>query len=214
MAYRWTITHFATYWRATSQLDTHPNAFITGSSLSGDYVQLFVQLTNDGVPVLYPRWSISHYGLEIPIAKMSHEQYLSLGHQYGNGDEVLTALPQKTIEDIAEIHQILATSFVSLRDVLAYLPTSIHVDVQILFPTVTQERAAGLSPSPNINNYADAILTEVFHHARATKEQNSDFMRSIVFSSYNPDVCTALNWKQPNCKSSVLRLNLLTLTWL
>lgn len=206
------ITHFATYWRATSQLDTHPSAFITGSSLSGDYVQLFVQLTNDGVPVLYPKWSISHYGLEIPIARMSHEQYLSLGHQYGNGDEVLAALPQKTVEDIAEIHQILATSFVSLRDVLAYLPTSINIDFQILFPTVVQERAAGLGPSPNINNYADAILKEVFHHARATKEQNPDFMRSIVFSSYNPDVCTALNWKQPNCKSSVLLLNLLTLT--
>ncbi len=196
------ITHFATYWRATSQLDTHPSAFITGSSLSGDYVQLFVQLTNDGVPVLYPKWSISHYGLEIPIAKISHEQYLSLGSQHGDNGHILTALSEKSVEDIAEIHQMLATSFVSLRDVLAYLPTSIHIDVQILFPTVMQEQAAGLRPSPNINNYADAILEEVFHHARATKEQNPDFMRSIVFSSYNPDVCTALNWKQPNCRFS------------
>lgn len=193
------ITHFATYWRATSQLDTHPNAFITGSSLSGDYVQLFVQLTRDGVPVLCPRWSIDHYGMEFPIARMSHEQYLSLGSQHRSDDDILATLPQKTVDDIATIHVALATSFVTLRDILAYLPTCINVDIQVLFPTIAQERALGLSPSPNINNYADAILKDVFDHARWTKEQNPDFMRSIVFTSYNVDVCTALNWKQPNC---------------
>ena len=193
------ITHFATYWRATSQLDTHPNAFITGSSLSGDYVQLFVQLTSDGVPVLYPEWSINHYGMEFPIARMSHEQYLSLGSQHGSGQEILRTLPQKTANDITAIHMTLAKSFVTLRDVLSYLPTSIHVNIQILFPTVAQERALGLSPSPNINNYADAILKDVFDHARSTKEQNPDFMRSIVFTSYNASICTAINWKQPNC---------------
>lgn len=193
------ITHFATYWRATSQLDTHPNAFITGSSLSGDYVQLFVQLTSDGIPVLYPQWSIDHFGMEVPIARMSHEQYLTLGSQHGHGEEILATLPQKKIEDIAVIHLALATSFVTLRDVLAYLPTCINVDVQVLFPTNAQERALGSGPSPNINNYVDAILKDVFDHARSTKEQDPDFMRSIVFTSYNADVCTAINWKQPNC---------------
>ena len=193
------ITHFATYWRATSQLVTHPNALITGSSLSGDYVQLFVQLTSDAVPVLYPRWSISHYGIDFTIFRMSHEQYSSLGSQHGSGDEILTTLAGKTIDDIAAVHKILSTSFVTLRDVLLYLPTSIHVEIQVLFPTVAQERSLGLGPSPNINNYADAILKDVFDHARATKEQTPDFMRSIVFASYNPDICTALNWKQPNC---------------
>ncbi len=194
------ITHFATYWRATSQLDAHPTGFITGSSLSGDYMQLFVQLTRDGVPILYPRWAINHHGIDFPIARMSHEQYLSLGSEYGYGDEILTTLPEKTVNDIASIHQMLAMSFVSMRDVLAYLPTSIHIDIQVLFPTIVQERALGLSPSSNINNYADAILKDVFDHARMTKEHNPDFMRSIVFTSYNSDICTALNWKQPNCR--------------
>ena len=40
----------------------------------------------------------------------------------------------------------------------------------------------------------------VFDHARLTKEQTPDFMRSIVFTSHNVDICTALNWKQPNCE--------------
>ena len=194
------ITHFATYWRATSQLDNHPSAFITGSSLSGDYVQLFVQLTSDGVPILYPRWSVDHYGIELPVGRMNYQQYLSIGSQHGKGDEILTTLSEKSVDDIAEIHYALATSFVSLRDVLAHLPTRIPIDIQLLFPTVLQEQSFGLQPSPNINYYADAILKEVFDHARFTKEQNPDFMRSIVFTSYNADICTALNWKQPNCE--------------
>ncbi|GAB1204574.1 hypothetical protein APSETT445_003230 [Aspergillus pseudonomiae] len=46
--------------------------------------------------------------------------------------------------------------------------------------------------------FADAILTVVFDHARVSREQNPEFMRSVVFTSYNPNICVALNWKQPN----------------
>ncbi|KAL8812627.1 MAG: hypothetical protein Q9200_000886 [Gallowayella weberi] len=182
------ITHFATYWKATSQLDTHPSALITGSSLSGDYVQVSVQVTKDGLPVVYPKWTVNHHGIEVPISRMSYDQYLSLGSQYGQGDETLPALTQATMEDIAEIYLTLATCFCTLRDLLRYLPTSIHVNIQVLFPTVAQERAFDLSPSPDINTYADAILKDVFDHARSTREHDPDSMRSIVFTSYNPDI--------------------------
>ncbi|KAL8845797.1 MAG: hypothetical protein Q9221_009066 [Calogaya cf. arnoldii] len=192
------ITHFATYWKATSQLDTHPGALITGSSLSGDYAQICVQVTRDGVPVIYPRWSLNHHGIEVPIGRMSYRQYLSLGSQYGQEKGVLYTLREMTTDDIAKIHSTLATGFFALKDVLRYLATSVHINVQVLFPTVAQERAFDLSPSPNINSDADAILKDVFDHARSTREHDPDSMRSIVFTSYNPDICTALNWKQPN----------------
>ncbi|KAL8668840.1 MAG: hypothetical protein Q9168_006546 [Polycauliona sp. 1 TL-2023] len=192
------ITHFATYWKATSQLDTHPSALITGSSLSGDYAQICVQVTRDGVPVIYPRWILNHHGIEIPISRLSYTQYLSLSSQYGQEKEVLYTLTAMTTDDMAKIHSTLATGFFTLRDVLTYLATSVHINVQVLFPTVEQEVAFDLGPSPNINSYADAILKEVFDHARRTREENPDSMRSIVFTSYNPDICTALNWKQPN----------------
>ncbi|KAL8784263.1 MAG: hypothetical protein Q9213_004085 [Squamulea squamosa] len=195
------ITHFATYWKATSQLDTtHPSALITGSSLSGDYARICVQVTRDGIPVVYPRWTINHHGIEVPISRMTYVQYLSIGSQYGRGKSDLSALTETTIADITEIHSTLTTCFSTLEDILRYLPASIHVNVQVLFPTSAQERAFDLSPSPNINSYADAILKDVFDHARSTRERDPDSMRSIVFTSYNPDICTALNWKQPNCK--------------
>ena len=198
------IAHFATYWKAISQLDSHPNAFITGSSLSGDYVQMFVQLTADGVPVLYPQWTINYHGIEIPICRLMHTQFLSLTEpQSGSQAEALAALRKDNGGDLVAIYRKLATSFLTFRDALAHLPLGIHVDVHVLFPTSSQDKALGLEPSCGINEYADSILKDVFHHARATRGQNSDLMRSIVFSSHNVDICTALNWKQPNCKSSL-----------
>lgn len=196
------ITHFATYWKATSQLDTHPSAFITGSSLTGEYLQVFVQLTSDGVPVIYPRWSIDHYGIEVPVGRLSLQQFTSLRPQGPVRDKILNGLPQATADDIPAIHEALADSFITLEEVFQYLPTCINVDVQVLYPTPPQEQAFGLSVTLDINNYADTILNVVFNHARMTKEQNPDLMRSIVFTSYNVDICTALNWKQPNCEIS------------
>ncbi|PGG95789.1 hypothetical protein AJ79_09875 [Helicocarpus griseus UAMH5409] len=197
------ITHFATYWKATSALDSEHNGLVTGSSLSGDYVQLFVQLTKDGVPVLYPEFTVNHHGIDVPICRLSfaqfkaiHGEYLS---QHSSGDSaLLKSLEAMTVDDMAQAHRLLATSFLSLREVLEHLPTSIHVDLCILYPSAAEEAKLGLGPLTDINNVADAILTDVFAHARASKESNPDFMRSIVFTSYNPNICIALNWKQPN----------------
>ena len=194
------ITQFATYWKATSQLDSHPNALITGSSLSGEYVQLFVQLTSDGSAVLYPRWCINHYGIEFPIGRLSLQQFLSLGSPEQQSQHVLQLLVQKTVDDIVDIHRVLASSFLTLKSVLTTLPTSIHINLHVLYPSAAEERMLGLSPTLNINNFADSILTDVFEHARMMRETAPDFMRSIVFTSCNSDICTALNWKQPNCE--------------
>lgn len=196
------ITHFATYWRATSQLDVHPTGFITGSSLSGDYVQLFVQLTKDGIPVLYPNWSIDYHGLDQHISRLTYEQCQGLSSRQARSEQLLQALAHQSVADAREIHEALASSFLALKDVLRYLPMSIHTNIHVLFPTPSQEQELGLGPSANINDFADGILKDVFEHARSMKERDSNFMRSIVFSSYNVDICTALNWKQPNCEWS------------
>jgi CDK inhibitor PHO81 len=195
------ITHFATYWKATSVFDSDHNGLITGSSLSGDYVQLFVQLTKDRRPVLYPLFVLDHHGVEIPIACLSYNQFISIGQERGvNPHSFLESLGGASANDIAEIHKMLAFSFLSLRDVLGHLPLGIHVNLSILYPSVMEERNLGLGSLADINTFADAILTDVFDHARASKEKTPDFMRSIVFTSYNANICTALNWKQPNCE--------------
>lgn len=192
------IAQFETYWKATSHLDTHPNTLITGSSLSGDYVRLFVQLTSDGVPILYPRWAIHHHGIDCPIGRLSHSQLVHLAN--GRDRTTVSAISSWTPSNTVAIHQQLAESLTTLRDVLTTLHPGIRLDLHILYPCEAEERKLGLGPSLNVNNYVDALLREVFHHARVMRDQNAEHMRSIIFTSYNADVCTALNWKQPNCK--------------
>ncbi|KAL8927733.1 MAG: hypothetical protein Q9208_002148 [Pyrenodesmia sp. 3 TL-2023] len=190
------ITQFATYWKAMSQIDTQPSALITGSSLSGDYARIFVQVTKDGVPVVYPKWGVDHHGINVAIGRMTYKQYLSFSEP---SDPSLDSAWLSTAELQAEdlVHE-LAADYPSLQRVLARSPPSVHLEIHVLYPTAAQERAFDLSPTSNINSYVDAILSKVFDHARYTREQDPDFIRSLVFTSYNPDICTALNWKQPN----------------
>lgn len=192
------IADFETYWKATSQFDHRPSTFITGSSLSGDYVQLFVQHTCDGVPVLWPLWYIDYMDIQFPVSRLTYAQFISAGSRHANKKRDLTALSDLPLDSIADVHHILLNSAVSLQDALALLPRGMHVNLQILYPSSEEETKLRLGPTININSFGDAILNVVFDHARTLRAHSPDSMRSIVFSSYNPTVCTALNWKQPN----------------
>ncbi|KAK7948949.1 ankyrin repeat protein nuc-2 [Apiospora aurea] len=193
------ITDFETYWKATSQVDRQPNTFVTGSSLSGDFVQLFVQHTSDGVPVLWPTWHINCGGVEVPVARLSYAQFGTVTMQSPSRGHIAT-LPSQPMENIADVHRILASAGVSLQEALTLLPKGMHVNLQTMYPSEDEERVLGLGPAIDVNTFVDAILTVVFDHARAQRAQIQapDVVRSVVFSSYNPTLCTTLNWKQPN----------------
>lgn len=193
------ITHFATYWKATSALDSEHNGLVTGSSLSGDHVQLFVQLTKDCVPVLHPQFTINHHGIEIPVCHLTYSQFQTIGAERGaHRSEIVHFLQTQGMNDLAQVHRVLAASFLSLQDVLEQLPIGININISTLYPSPTEEHTLGMTSLPDVNTFADAILTNVFDHARVSRERHPDFMRSVVFTSYNPNICTALNWKQPN----------------
>ncbi|KAH9239780.1 hypothetical protein K456DRAFT_978604 [Colletotrichum gloeosporioides 23] len=191
------ITDFETYWKATSQFDRSPSTFVTGSSLSGDFVWLFVQHTSDGVPVLWPRWTIPCGGIDLPISRLTMEQFNTITSKSPSRDE-LSSLPSKQLDAIADVHRVLATAGIPLNEALALLPHGMHVNIQVLYPTPEEERTQGLGPSQDLNTFVDSLLTIVFDHARAQRAQSLESVRSVVFSSYNPSLCTALNWKQPN----------------
>ncbi|KAB8076303.1 ankyrin repeat protein nuc-2 [Aspergillus leporis] len=193
------ITHFATYWKATSATDSEHNGLVTGSSLSGDHVQLFVQLTRDMTPVLYPCFTIQHHGIEIPICHLTYSQFQVIGAERGvNRSELFQYIQTRAVDDLAQAHRLLASSFFSLKEMLQHLPIGVNVNLSILYPSAAEEQALNMVSLADVNSFADAILTEVFDHARMSRDQNPEFMRSVVFTSYNPNVCVALNWKQPN----------------
>jgi len=92
----------------------------------------------------------------------------------------------------------LSGAIIALRDVLAAVPAHISLNLHVLYPTNHEDLHLGVYSNIDINTFADAILTEVFDHARALRAQGPELTRSIVFSSINTNICTALNWKQPN----------------
>ena len=190
------IADFETYWKATSQFDRQPSVFVTGSSLSGDFVRLFVQYTSDGVPVLWPRWAIECGGIDVPIGRLTLAQFGAVTARNPSRSE-LSSIPGRPLEGIAEVHRILTTAGTTLHEALDLLPLGMHVNIQIIYPSPEEEKAFGV-PAFDLNVFVDAILTVVFDHARAQRLQSPDAARSVVFSSYNQSLCAALNWKQPN----------------
>ncbi|KAH6621007.1 hypothetical protein B0J18DRAFT_213611 [Chaetomium sp. MPI-SDFR-AT-0129] len=197
------ITDFETYWKATSQVDTvnltpamTSSTFVTGSSLSGDFVRIYVQHTGDGIPVLWPKWTVSCGGIDVPVSRLTLSQFRT-----ATGHRPQSPLP---VDGIAAVHEALATlGGTTLHDALTLLPRGMHVNIQVLYPTPEEREALAskeLGLSVDLNDFVDRLLTVVFDHARAQRAQGRgpEAIRSVVFSSYNESVCTALNWKQPN----------------
>ncbi|KAF9883604.1 phosphate system positive regulatory protein pho81 [Aspergillus nanangensis] len=161
------ITHFATYWKATSAIDSEHNGLVTGSSLSGDHVQLFVQLTRDRVPILFPRFTVEHHGIEIPICHITLAQFQTIGSERGQDpSRTIQFLQTHATDDLAQTHRVLASSFLSLKEVFQHLPLDINVNLSILYPTAAEEQALNMTALLDVNRFADAILTDVFDHAR------------------------------------------------
>lgn len=195
------ITHFATYWKATSTGESDHSGLVTGSSLSGNHVQLFVQLTKDRIPVVHPQYKVKHFGIDIPLCHLTLSEFQAIGGEKGvNRSEIIQFLQTRASNEMALTHRILAASFLSVREIFQNLPVGVNINLSMLYPSPSEEQALNMTAMPDVNTFADAILTVVFDYARIARDTNPNFMRSVVFTSYNPNICIALNWKQPNCK--------------
>lgn len=195
------ITHFATYWKATSQDDSHPSNLVTGSSLSGDFMRLFVQVTKDGVPVIYSQWALPSSKNDL-VSRLSLQEFESAGPDNGKDYAEIQAHVESRPDELnlPFVQNRVARSHSALSDVLAALPFSMDLEIHVCYPTKDEEEVLNLGPTQNINAVVDSILKVVFDHARRLRETNDVPLRNFVFSSYNADICTALNWKQPNCE--------------
>lgn len=200
------ITDFETYWKATRQFDRHISSFVTGSSLVGNFVRLYVQQTKDGVAVLWPTRTVDMgtEGMAVPLSWVTHAQFEQMA-RISPSRKALAAgiLDQQT--ELQEIHRLFASAGLTLAEALDMLPSSVNVNLHFIYQ-VAEDHAHPQpqeSNSRGLNNFVDSVLGIVFDHARVQRAQSqqsggSTAVRSVVFSSYSPSVCTALNWKQPN----------------
>ena len=79
-------------------------------------------------------------------------------------------------------------------DRLTILPKHIGVNLELKYPTLSERTYLRLTNCVEVNKFVDTILQTVYDSSSATHH------RSFMFSSFNPVLCSALNWKQPNCK--------------
>ncbi|KAG1062661.1 hypothetical protein G6F42_027372 [Rhizopus arrhizus] len=63
----------------TNSLSSTVPSFITASSLSGDYVQVVIQLTKDLVPVVFSNWLVPFQGLDLAVSDLTLKQFLRIG---------------------------------------------------------------------------------------------------------------------------------------
>ena len=63
------------------------------------------------------------------------------------------------------------------------------MNVVLKYPTSSERSHLKLFHVPDMHTYADAILKLVY---------DNNVKRSLIFTSFNPSVCSILNWKQPN----------------
>jgi len=88
--------------------------------------------------------------------------------------------------------------------VLQILPTHLGLTVELALPGQGRERGSTRRLA-DLNESVDCVL-------RTIRAQTSPALggtsarRRIAFSSFSPQACVALNWKQPNCQSSPLRI--------
>ena len=195
------MTNFATYWKATSQSDTNQNPFVTGSSLSGEYVRLFIQMTADSEIILCSRANIEFHGLKIPIRSISYAELKKVISSNDKDDTTIESVIQdKLAREPNQVHHMLVDSYITLRQALKLLPLSVRLELHIIHSNRSDNEASPWRISHNVNNLADSILSIVFEHSKQLRQQSNEYMRSLIFSSFNQNICLALNWKQPNCR--------------
>ncbi|KAK9478403.1 hypothetical protein V1514DRAFT_74499 [Lipomyces japonicus] len=184
---------------------------VTASSLSGCYARVFVQVTRDLVPVVYPLWTVDAAGVGIPVCQLTLAQFQGLAES--DHDTARYRDQVRQAGTAADAFESLYYSFLTLAEAVRLLPLHVNLDICVIYPTEIETRHLNIAGNgmPDLNTHADAILSVVFDHARQVRHKLSEGLpgnghtnsdsprnRSLIFSSSHPNVCTVLNWKQPN----------------
>ncbi|CAB4400624.1 unnamed protein product [Rhizophagus irregularis] len=203
-------------------------SFITAASLGAEYVEFDVQLTKDHVPVIYHDWTITETGYDIPIHAITLQQYLKIKQQFvseqflvrehnirkefqhpsdnndGKRNEnrekkrrshsvpVNTFVPSEKKEGKLKGNSdgTIQAPFATLVETFKQVPIHIGFNIEVKYPMIDEAEADSLPAyHTELNLFVDTILQCVYDHAQE---------RNIIFSSFHPDICLMLAFKQPN----------------
>uniref|UniRef100_A0A1L8DC78 GP-PDE domain-containing protein n=1 Tax=Nyssomyia neivai TaxID=330878 RepID=A0A1L8DC78_9DIPT len=156
-----------------------------------DMVEFDVQLSKDLVPVIYHDFSVyvclkrktqidTNDMLELPMAELTLEQLHNL--KVYHVEEGKSREPRFFDEDLDE-HQ----PFPTLAKALETIDPHVGFNVEVKWSMRYADGTWDINVTTDKNLYVDSILKVVLNHAAD---------RRIVFSCFDPDICTMLRFKQ------------------
>ncbi|KAL4241238.1 Peroxisome assembly protein 12 [Abortiporus biennis] len=144
---------------------------LTHSSVIGSYVHITVQVTRDLHPVIYPDWILPETGYDLGVSDLTFSQFQALAARLGRGLGNMEA------------------------EFLKILPPTLGVCIEVAYPPSRTRQQHSLRHRLELNDVVDSVLRTIYD---ITTKEGPASRRSVVFTSFAPDVCSALNWKQPN----------------
>ena len=80
--------------------------------------------------------------------------------------------------------------FATLEDLFKQLPPTVGFNIEMKYPMLHESEEHEMDTyAVELNSFCDTVLQKVYDLAGA---------RNIIFSSFNPDICLCLSFKQPN----------------
>ena len=80
--------------------------------------------------------------------------------------------------------------FTTLEEMFTKLPESIGFNIEMKYPMLHESEAEEMDTyAVELNSFVDTVLTKVYDLGKK---------RNVIFSSFNPDICLLLSFKQPS----------------
>ncbi|RMY59220.1 hypothetical protein D0865_02194 [Hortaea werneckii] len=204
------------------------DSFVAAASLGASYVEFDVQMTKDHVPVIYHDFLVSETGADVPVHSLTLEQFLALSErkprdkgQIAKAQDADADLPQGRTQrsyslggsreddrpDMRERMKhtrdfkkkgykgnlrgdFITSSFTTLEEMFKRLPEDISFNIEMKYPMLWETEDEEMDTyAVELNSFVDIVLKMVYE--RSNK-------RNIIFSSFHPDICLLLSFKQPN----------------
>ncbi|KAH8705135.1 putative glycerophosphocholine phosphodiesterase Gde1 [Talaromyces proteolyticus] len=197
-------------------------SFIAAANLGASYVEVNVQLTKDHVPVIYHDFLVSETGIDAPVHTLTLEQFLHLSNSsakqsdlpfrgFENGTGRPRAMSVGGFEyDASDLSEKMKHTrdfktkgfkgntrgnhiqapFATLEDLFKKLPNNVGFNIEMKYPSLYESEEEEMDTyAVELNSFVDTILKQVYELGEG---------RNMIFSSFNPDICLLLSFKQPS----------------
>jgi glycerophosphodiester phosphodiesterase len=92
--------------------------------------------------------------------------------------------------------------FATLEDLFRKLPASVGFNIELKYPMLHESEEHEMDTyAVELNSFCDTVLEKVYDHLDSSDENGGAGGiggRHVIFSSFNPDICLCLSFKQPN----------------